>query len=210
MKKRISLMIAMAVCFSMLLGGCGKKLTTENAPDYVKSALDACYKAEFDTYMEFTKSTREEAKELYQTGLDTNMEASGIVASSVGSDLQDQYRQLFADILSISKYEVGEAKEDGDGFTVEVTVEPFLMFNDLEQELSPFLETENAQTMTDEELEQLVYQKMYELMSSKLEAPEYGEPQTVTVHIQPDSDGIQTIDEDDLAALDAAMYSAVL
>ena len=37
MKKRISLMIAMAVCFSMLLGGCGKKLTTENAPDYVKS-----------------------------------------------------------------------------------------------------------------------------------------------------------------------------
>ena len=210
MKKRISLMIAMAVCFSMLLGGCGKKLTTENAPDYVKSALDACYKAEFDTYMEFTKSTREEAEELYQTGLDTNMEASGIVASSVGSDLQDQYRQLFADILSISKYEVGEAKEDGDGFTVEVTVEPFLMFNDLEQELPPFLETENAQTMTDEELEQLVYQKMYELMSSKLEAPEYGEPQTVMVHIQPDSDGIQTIDEDDLAALDAAMYSAVL
>ena len=188
MKKRISLMIAMAVCFSMLLGGCGKKLTTENAPDYVKSALDACYKAEFDT----------------------NMEASGIVASSVSSDLQDQYRQLFADLLSISKYEVGEAKEDGDGFTVEVTVEPFLMFNDLEQELPPFLETENAQTMTDEELEQLVYQKMYELMSSKLEAPEYGEPQTVTVHIQPDSDGIQTIDEDDLAALDAAMYSAVL
>ena len=84
------------------------------------------------------------------------------------------------------------------------------MFNDLEQELPPFLETENAQTMTDEELEQLVYQKMYELMSSKLEAPEYGEPQTVMVHIQPDSDGIQTIDEDDLAALDAAMYSAVL
>ena len=210
MKKRISLMIAMAVCFSMLLGGCGKKLTTENAPDYVKSALDACYKAEFDTYMEFTKSTREEAEELYQTGLDTNMEASGIVASSVGSDLQDQYRQLFADILSISKYEVGEAKEDGDGFTVEVTVEPFLMFNDLEQELPPFLETENAQTMTDEELEQLVYQKMYELMSSKLEAPEYGDTETVPIHIQPDGDGIQTINEDDLAALDAAMYSAVL
>lgn len=210
MKKRISLMIAMAACFSMLLGGCGKKLTTENAPDYVKSALDACYKAEFDDYMEFTKSTQEEAEELYQTGLDTNMEASGIVASDVSSELQEQYRQLFADILSISKYEVGEAKEDGDGFTVEVTVEPFLMFNGLDQELLPLLETEEAQTLTDEEIEPYVFQKMYELMSSKLESPEYGEPTTVTVHIQPDDDGVQTINEDDLAALDAAMYSATL
>ena len=210
MKKRISLMIAIAVCFSMLLSGCGKKLTTENAPDYVKSALDACYKADFDAYMEFTKSTQEEAEELYQTGLDTNMEASGIVASSVSSDLQDQYRQLFADLLSISKYEVGEAKEDGDGFTVEVTVEPFIMFNDLQQELGPMLESEEAQALADEEIEQYIYQKMYELMSSKLDAPEYGDPETVTIHIQPDGEGIQTINEDDLAALDAAMYSAVL
>lgn len=210
MKKRISLIIVMAACLSMLLGGCGKKLTTENAPDYVKSALDACYKADFDAYMEFTKCTQEEAEELYQAGLDTNMEASGIVASSVGSDLQEQYRQLFADILNISKYEVGEAKEDGGGFTVEVTVEPFLMFNDLEQELLPLLENEEAQSLADDEIEQFVYQKMYELMSSKLDTPEYGDPETVTVHIQPDEDGVQTINEDDLTALDAAMYSAVL
>ena len=211
MKKRISFMIAIAVCFSMLLGGCEKKLTTENAPDYVKSALDACYKADFDAYMEFTNSTKEEAEELYEQGLDTNMEASGILGASVSPELQEQYRQLFADILNLSKYEVGEAKEDGDGFTVEVNVEPFIMFNDLEQELLPLLETEEAAALTtDDEKTQFVFQKMYELMSSKLEAPEYGEAETVTVHIQPDDDGVQTIDEDDLAALDAAMYSAIL
>jgi len=211
MKKRISFMIAIAVCFSMLLSGCGKKLTTENAPDYVKSALDACYKADFDAYMEFTKSTQEEAEELYEEGLDANMEAAGIVGTSISSELQDQYRQLFADILNISKYEVGEAKEDGDGFTVEVTVEPFLMFNNLEQELLPLLDTEEAKALTtQEEMNQFVFQKMYELMTSKLEAPEYGDSETVTVHIQPDDDGIQTINEDDLATLDATMYSAIL
>ncbi len=72
------------------------------------------------------------------------------------------------------------------------------------------LESEEAQALADEEIEQYIYQKMYELMSSKLDAPEYGDPETVTIHIQPDGDGIQTINEDDLAALDAAMYSAVL
>lgn len=210
MKKRISLMITLLICFSTLLAGCGKKLTTENAPDYVKSALDACYKADFDSYMEFTKSTQEEAEELYQDGLDMNMEACGILDSSVDSELQEQYRQLFADILSISKYTVGEAKEDGDGFTVEVTVEPFLMFDNLQQELLELLGTEEAMELADDEIESFVFQKMYELMSSKLASPEYGDPETVTVHIQPDKDGVQTINEEDLLSVDTAMYSFVL
>lgn len=210
MKKRISLMITLLICVSILLGGCGKKLTTENAPDYVKSALDACYKADFNSYMDFTNSTQEEAEELYQDGLDVNMEACGILDSSVDSELQEQYRQLFADILSISKYTVGEAKEDGDGFTVEVTVEPFLMFDNLQQELIEILDTDEAIELADDEIEPFVLQKMYELMSSKLASPEYGDPETITVHIQPDKDGLQTISEEDLMSIDTAMYSFVL
>lgn len=209
MKKRISLMITMMLCFSMLLGGCGKKLTTENAPDYVKSALDACYKADFDAYMEFTGSTKEEAEELYQDGLNANMEVSGLIDSAVDEELQEQYRQLFADLLNVCKYTVGEAQEDGDGFTVDVTVEPFLMFDNLQEELLSLLSTVDASAMTTEEITQYTFEKMYELMSSKVAAPEYGDPETVTVHIQPDEDGIQTINEDDLMSIDSAMYSAV-
>lgn len=204
-------MITMMLCFSMLLGGCGKKLTTENAPDYVKSALDACYKADFDAYMEFTGSTKRRAREeLYQDGLDANMEASGLMDSIVDEELQEQYRQLFADLLSVCKYTVGEAKEDGDGFSVDVTVEPFIMFDGLQEELLTLLATEDASTMTPEELTQYTFEKMYELMSSKLDAPEYGDSQTLTVHIQPDDDGVQAINEDDLTSVDLAMYSFTL
>ena len=213
MKKRISLMIAMAVCFSMLLGGCGKKLTTENAPDYVKSALDTCYKGEFEAYMEFTNSTEEEAQALYNDGIDANMEASGITDSAINisQELQDQYRQLFIGLLGISKYTVGEAKEDGDGFTVEVSVEPFTMFDSLQDDLINEISTVDPSTLTTEdEMNTLVYQKMYDLMSAKLNSPEYGEPQTVTVHIQPDDDGIQTINEEDLVQIDTIMYASML
>lgn len=211
MKKKISLMITMAACFCMLLGGCGKKLTVEDAPDYVKSALDTCYKGEFETYMEFTNSTEEEAQALYDEGIDANMEASGITDTGISQELQDQYRQLFIGLLGISKYTVGEAKEDGDGFTVEVSVEPFTMFDSLQDDLINAINTEEAAALTTEdEMNTFVYQKMYDLMSAKLNAPEYGEPQTVTVHIQPDEDGIQTINEDDLVQIDTVMYASML
>ncbi len=211
MKKRFSLIITMAACFSMLLGGCGKKLTVEDAPAYVQSALDACYKGEFEAYMEFTKSTEEEAKELYESGLDANMEASGITDVNVSQELQDQYRQLFAGLLGISKYTVGEAKEDGEGFTVDVSVEPFIMFDTLQDDLIAAMSNSGlTEEATADEINSFVYQKMYELMSAKLNDPTYGDPQTVTVHIQPDEDGVQTINEDDLVEIDTVMYASML
>lgn len=211
MKKKVSLIISMAACFCMLLGGCGKKLTVEDAPAYVQSALDTCYKGEFKTYMEFTNSTEEEAQALYEDGIDANLEASGITDLNISQELQDQYRQLFIDLLSISKYTVGEAKEDGDGFTVEVSVEPFTMFDSLQLDLINAVNTEEAAALTTaDEINAFVYQKMYDLMSSKLSSPEYGDPQTVTVHIQPDDDGIQTINEDDLVEIDTVMYASIL
>lgn len=211
MKKRVSFIISIAACFSLLLGGCGKKLTVEDAPAYVKSALDACYKGEFEAYMEFTNSTEEEAKALYESGLDANMEASGVTDINISQELQDQYRQLFAGLLGISKYTVGEAKEDGDGFTVEVSVEPFTMFDTLQDDLIAAVSaTEVSEDATEDEINATVYQMMYDLMSAKLNAPEYGDPQTVTVHIQPDEDGIQTINEDDLVEIDTVMYASIL
>ena len=211
MKKKISIIISMAACFCMLLVGCGKKLTVDDAPAYVKSALDACYKGEFEAYMEFTNSTEEEAQALYNDGIDANLEASGITDINISQELQDQYRQLFIGLLGISKYTVGEAKEDGDGFTVEVSVEPFIMFDSLQQDLINAMNTEEAAALsTGDEINTYIYQKMYDLMSSKLNSPEYGDPQTVTVHIQPDDEGIQTIDEDDLVEIDTVMYASIL
>ena len=85
------------------------------------------------------------------------------------------------------------------------------MFDSLQDDLINAINTEEAAALTTEdEMNTFVYQKMYDLMSAKLNAPEYGEPQTVTVHIQPDEDGIQTINEDDLVQIDTVMYASML
>lgn len=46
-------------------------------------------------------------------------------------------------------------------------------------------------------------QKIASLMESHADTVTYGEEQSVTVHVQPDSDGIYEIPEEDLQAVDA-------
>ena len=76
-------------------------------------------------------------------------------------------RQLYKS----ADYTLDNAKEDGeDGFTVDVTVKPFLIFEGLDDELNAKLE-EIAANMTevpsDEEINEMVYQAMYDIISPK-------------------------------------------
>ena len=50
----------------LLLCGCGG-MTTDDAKDYVQSALDCGYKAEVKKYAEITETTEKEAKKEYET-----------------------------------------------------------------------------------------------------------------------------------------------
>ena len=68
MRKR-GVLAAMLTGVMLVLCGCGG-MTTDEAKDYVKSALDAGYKAEFKEYAEITDSTEKEAKKEYETNLD--------------------------------------------------------------------------------------------------------------------------------------------
>lgn len=63
MRKR-GVLAAMLTGVMLVLCGCGG-MTTDEAKDYVKSALDAGYKAEFKEYAEITDSTEKEAKKEY-------------------------------------------------------------------------------------------------------------------------------------------------
>ena len=61
MKKRIAGIFALTLAFATLLGGCGSKMTTDDAKSYAQACLDASYKGEFDEYLSQTDSTKEEA-----------------------------------------------------------------------------------------------------------------------------------------------------
>lgn len=206
-KKKIAGGILAAVT-ALCLTACGG-FSAEDASAYVKSALDAQYKAEFEEYIRQTNSTEEEAEALYQEGLDTVSEGFGLDSLGISDELADQYRDISADLLALAKYEVKGATEDGDGYAVEVSYEPYIGTQTIEQDVSAALEEITAslsEIQSEEELNEMVFQKVLEVLQQKVAEPEYGEEETYTIHVTKGSDNVYSISQDDLTGLDYAMF----
>ncbi|MGF0034406.1 hypothetical protein ACQRBN_15850 [Bariatricus sp. SGI.154] len=210
MRKRGLLAVLLVVVMTVLCG-CGG-MSTEDAQSYAKSVLDASYKGEFAKYMEWTKSSEEEAKELYEGNIDVTMKEAGFSDLGLSEEMTENYRQLFLDMIKLAKYDVGEAKEaSDDAFTIDVTVEPFIAFEGLQDEVNTAVTEELTnveQIPSDEEINQMVFQKMYELMAERIAAPVYGDPTTVTITVKPDADNVYYIAQEDMTALDDALFPA--
>ena len=60
--------------------------------------------------------------------------------------------------------------------------------------------------ISEDDVNQLAIDMVHELLSEKLADVTYGEPQTITVHVTKNSDGVWNITESDLQAVDAALF----
>ena len=208
MRKR-GVLAAMLTGVMLVLCGCGG-MTTDEAKDYVKSALDAGYKAEVKEYAEITDSTEKEAKKEYETNLDNSMKEAGFDETGVSDELKANYRKLFEKMLKSANYKVGEVKEAGDDeFKVSVEVQPFTAFSTVSEELDNWV-TDTYSNIeyvpSDEELNEAIMKKMYELMDEKMNNPTYGDKTTVTVNVKVDKDGAYYIPQKDLTAVDDALF----
>ena len=203
------LTLVLLLSLAAMLAGCGGGMTAEDAKEYVQAVLDASYKGEFDSYMELTDSTEEEARSMYEGNVEATMATVGFEEMGISEDMQADYRQLFLDLAKQAKYTLGEATEIENGYEIEVTIEPFIGMNDLENELTNILMQDlaaAAEIPTEEELNQMTMQTLYDLLSEKVASPEYGEAQTMTVRVTADSDNVYSIPEEDTTALDSAMF----
>ena len=210
MKRMKCGILALLAAVSMaVLTGCGGGMTADDAKEYAQAVLDASYKGEFDSYMELTDSTEEEAREMYEGDVDTTMEVVGFEELGVSEEMQANYRQLFLDMAKQAKYSLGDVSEIENGYDIEVTVEPFTGMSNLETELTDALMADLASVTeipSEEELNEMTMQKMYDLLSEKVANPEYGEAQTMTLRVTADSDNVYSIPEEDTTALDSAMF----
>lgn len=211
-KKRI-LSVILAAMMMLALTACGG-MTTDDAKTYVQSVLDASYKADFSEYTEQTDSTEEEAQQLFDENLDNIMSMGGFTDAGLSEELSASYRQLFQDMLAQAKYEVGSATEgEDDVFVVEVSAEPFTAFDGLQDEVMSAVEAEMAnitdisQLPSQDEINEMVFQKMYDILVQRVAEPTYGEAQTVEVHVEL-SDNMYSINEDDLTELDLILFPA--
>ncbi len=194
----------------LLLCGCGAGMTTDDAKEYVQAALDSGYKAEFKKYAELTDTTEKEAKKEYEKNLDSIMNEAGFDDTGISDDLKANYRLLFEKMLKTANYKVKEAKEaDDKEFVITVEVSPFTAFSTVSDELDQWV-TDTYSTAesvpTDEELNEAIMQKMYELMNEKLDNPSYGDKTTQKVHVKADKDGAYYIPSEDLTAVDDALF----
>lgn len=207
MKKRRMLAFVLAgVMF--LLCGCGG-MTTDDAKEYVQATLDSAYKAEFKKYAEVTDTTEKKAKKEYETNLDTIMKEAGFDDTTVTDELKANYRSLFEKMLKAANYKVKTAEEKDDTLVVTVEVRPFTAFTSVSDELDQWVTDtySDAQTVpTDEELNQAIMQKMYEIMNAKLDAPTYGDKKTKKIHVKKNEDGAYYIPNADLTAIDDAIF----
>ena len=210
MKRMKCGILALLAAVSMaVLTGCGGGMTADDAKEYAQAVLDASYKGEFDSYMELTDSTEEEAREMYEGNVDTTMEVVGFEELGVSEEMQANYRQLFLDMAKQAKYSLGDVSEIENGYEIEVTVEPFTGMSNLETELTDALMADLASVTeipSEEEINEMTMQKMYDLLSEKVANPEYGEAQTMTLRVTADSDNVYSIPEEDTTALDSAMF----
>lgn len=194
------LMVAMTACSSNKF----------DAGSYVQSCLDVLTKGEKDQYMELTGRTEDEATKDYEDNIQAmvdDMASIGITDDA----LLEQYRTFFADLLKMTKYEVKEAKEDGDDYTVDVEITPVTGVFDgiMDQLLSDAQEyaqekADAGEEITDEELQQWVCEKLLELVKTNMASASYGEATTVTVHVV-NNDNVYEIPEADYTALDDAL-----
>lgn len=192
-----------------LFSACGAR--AYDASGYVKSMLDSQTRGEHEQYLELTDSTKEEAEELYNETIDAQMDAMS--AADLSDELSEKYEELFKKIFKQTKYTVGEAEEgEDDSFTVPVEVETLQLFEGIDDELTAYQEELTTEVMTqmaetgvmpeEEELNEKVFQYLYEYLNEKVDNPTYGEKSTIEVEVTKNDDGIYEADQSDLEEID--------
>lgn len=195
----------MLVASLFLFSACGA--SAYDASGYVKSMLDAQTQGKYEQYLELTDSTKKEAEDLYNENIEAQMDA--IDSQDLSDELSGKYEELFKKIFKQTKYTVGEAEEgDDDIFTVPVEVETLQLFEGIEEELTAYQEELTAELMTqvaetgvmpeDEELNEKVFQHLYDYLNEKVDNPTYGKKTTVKVEVAKNSDDIYEADESDM------------
>ena len=210
MMKKLALIMS-CVMMAGMLAGCAKF----DASAYLAALLDNSYKNDSAALVELGLGTAEEAAEIYEQGLDTEMEALTSTAG-ISEDQAEGLREVIADMLAGAKYSVGEAQAQDDGsFVVAVTYEQMNVFG-------PALETYLAETealvaewteaymageevASEDELMEEVINMFGDVLADAVANATYDEPQTTTVRIEKVDNAYQP-NTDDLTNLEYVLF----
>lgn len=208
--KRWSLLLV-AVLAATMLAGCGNF----DASGYIKALLDNSYKNDSAAFVEQKVGTAEQAQELYDLGIETELNSliSGVTLSD---ELKDEFTAVLQDVYKSVKYTVGEAeKQDDDSYVVEIKYQKMKVF-------APAMEKFQAdqQAYTDElseqvqnggeypsedEINEQVYTILKDAIKDSAANAQYEDEATTTVRIEL-KDKVYSPNQDDVEALEYALF----
>lgn len=214
-KVRIIAVILVLVMCAALLTGCGSKVP---AKDLVQGNLDAVYLGKFSSdYLKLVGSNEEKAKDDYDTGIDNEVEYFAayfnIDLDMCDDDIRDEIADLYHEIYAKSKYEVGSETGSDDKYLVELTVYPIDIFQKVtDDDADNFnamwqarIDDGDFNDMSDEEYEEAWANAIIDLVKSRISTIGYLDPQTISVQVTKDDDGVYSIDEGDFQRIDMLM-----
>lgn len=206
--------VVLLIGICILCIGCGKKF---DASGYTKAILDVGYKNQTEKYVELTGADKKDADKIFEDNL--NLMLQEFAGYELPDELEEKYRVLFQDMMKKVKYTVSEAKEDDNkNFTVDVTVEPMLIFTETYAEFQKQSEEyacqvsnevmNGASMPSDQEMQNHVFEIYHTILRNYLDnGMKYGNPETVTVHVIKNEKNVYHISQEDITKLDEKMMT---
>lgn len=187
------------------LAGCNS--TVFDASGYTKACLDAVYHEEYEAYVEFIGCSIEEAKVDMdkQTKMAVDNELSSLDIN-VTEEQANEYMMLLKEIEHMTKYEVGQAEETKDGFSVSVSVYPLDIYEQFLDGIDTiYQEAADADELSDE----TIFPIMINYLEECIDNVQYKDTVETTIYVTKDSNGIWQISEDEMYAIDDLLLPGI-
>lgn len=215
MKKAISLLLTLAIIFS--LAACGGLSSFENdVATLVQGDLDALYLGRVnEDYLDLVSGTKEECEQAYQAGLEAEAEylAYYFDIEILDDELKAELVALLQAIYSHTRFTVGAvSKLDDSTYAVKLNVAPINIIEqateNFDEDMADFYakyENADIEAMTDEGYAQ--YDKdwargILTMLYKALPELEYRDEQSIAIQVVKDSEGFWSISDSDLYTID--------
>ena len=189
-KARKTAVILAAILVAVLVGACGKPF---DASGYVKALLDNSYKGDSAEFVAQKVGTKQQAEELYNQGIDTEMKSLTSQAN-VSEELQGEFREVLQNIFKNVKYTVGEAAKKDDSYEVEVKYQKMKIFepaiesfNTTSQDYINWIteKPENGEeSPSEEELNEEIFTLLKDALINAMDNVSFGDEESTVIHVE--------------------------
>ena len=203
---------ACAAVLSLLIVFCSCSASRSHIGAYVQGSLDSMYlNKNSEEYLEMVGSTVAECEKEYEQYIRNEVEyfEAFMDISNVSDETYQRMADIFKNLYSKCRYEVGEVTKSSDRYLVSVTVYPIDVISKAEEEKIPAFEKAFGDKMangkfdklSDLEREELWADGIISAVGSEMDNLGYLEPVTISLQVIEEEDGY-ILSSDDLVRMD--------